>query len=99
MGGKTNEMSRLDLDPQDMWLPMFGICRWDTIELGKGKILKYHKSWDWLMPVFAKIISLNNDSRKMSLLEINIKQAVSWVNIDEAYKAVVDYIEAYNKKN
>lgn len=97
MGGKTSETSRLDLDPHDMWVPMFGICRWDTVELGKGKIFKYHKSWEWLMPVLAKINSLNNDSQKISLLQINIQEAVSWVNLDEAYTAIVDYIEVHNK--
>ena len=37
------------------WLPTYGVCNVDTIELGKGKILEYHKSWDWLIPVVEKI--------------------------------------------
>jgi len=55
MGGKTSDMSRVVNGYQNIWLPNFGICRWDTIDLGKGKILSYHKSWDWLIPVIDKI--------------------------------------------
>lgn len=44
----------------DLWLPVFGICRYDTIESGKGRILEYHKSYDWLIPVIEKIKNLRS---------------------------------------
>lgn len=55
MGGKLNNQSTLRLAHHEIWLPIHGICRYDTIEIGKGKILKYHTSWDWLMSVVEKI--------------------------------------------
>ena len=55
MGGKTSDISNVVSGYQNIWLPKHGVCRWDTIDLGKGKILCYHKSWDWLMPVVEKI--------------------------------------------
>lgn len=42
---------------KDIFIPIHGNCRIDTIELGKGKIIQYHNSWDWLMPVVEKIES------------------------------------------
>ena len=42
-------------DSKDVFIPIFGSCRVDTIDLGKGKILKFHASWEWIMPVVEKI--------------------------------------------
>lgn len=39
MGGKLKGQSLINLSPQDIWLPIHGICRHDTIEIGKGKRL------------------------------------------------------------
>ena len=37
----------------EMWLPIYGICNIGSIN--NGKILKYHNSWDWIIPVINKI--------------------------------------------
>lgn len=58
MGGKYNNTLRFRIAQNDIWLPKYGICRYDTIEPGKGKILEYHKSWDWLMTCVEKITSI-----------------------------------------
>lgn len=58
MGGKFNSQVRFRMAQNDIWLPIHGVCRYDTVEVGKGKILRYHKSWDWLMPVVEKIIEI-----------------------------------------
>jgi hypothetical protein len=44
--------------PDDCWLPRHGVCRFNKIGVGNGKILEYHKSFDWIMPVVEKIESL-----------------------------------------
>lgn len=61
MGGKLRGQSRIDLAHQDIWLPIHGICRHDTVEIGRGKTLHYHDRWDWLMPVVEKIEMLPCD--------------------------------------
>jgi len=43
----------------ELWIPLHGAYKIDTIEVEKGETLKFHKSWDWLMPVVEKIEGLN----------------------------------------
>ena len=50
--------------------------------------LEYHTSWDWLMPVMAKIVHEFGDG---------------WIfeegyNLDKRYQAVVKFINEYNKR-
>ena len=47
--------------------------------------LKYHKSWDWLMPVIDKCYQEH--------MSKHIAEAVMTCNIDEAHKVVVEFIE------
>ena len=49
--------------------------------------LSYNVSWDWLMPVIHKIKESDLD---FDVLEIGLP-------IDETYKAVVEFINQYNK--
>jgi hypothetical protein len=55
MGAKTNKTAvheevRKTLQNTDFWIPLIGIVKQDN--------LKYHSSWDWLMPVVEKIEKL-----------------------------------------
>ncbi len=92
----------------ELWLPIFGICRFDTVELGKGKTLRYHISWDWLMPVVEKIESLLPDD---SVVIIESKDCTIPVIQDgfdiyvqgtykheSVYLACVEFIKWYNKQ-
>lgn len=47
--------------------------------------LKYHSSWDWLMPVVEKIYSLDAD---IDFFRV--------VNLEATYKSVVEFIKEYN---
>lgn len=56
--------------------------------------LKYHSSWDWLMPVAQKCleiyhIELMND-------DLNFEFYDSIGDIEKTYKAVVEFIKEYN---
>lgn len=48
--------------------------------------LKYHTSWDWLMPVIQKVATITEGSERYMLdLDINI-----------SYERAVDYIQWHN---
>jgi len=51
--------------------------------------MKYHTSWDWLMPVIDKCYQEH--------MSKHIADAVMTCNIDEAYKVVVEFINEFNK--
>ena len=57
--------------------------------------LKYHTSWDWLMPVVIKCFevddSVNDD------LNFKLNDALLETNIDSLYKVVVEFINQLNK--
>ena len=57
--------------------------------------LKYHLSWDWLMPVIHKILQ-DNDGIKFFNFSANISHALFNNNINNAYKAVVEFIKDQN---
>lgn len=101
MGGKYDKDTNFPIHPNDIWLPTHGIVNYTTINIGYGKILLYHSSWDWLIPVIKKIreiinVELNVDSfeeireRKLTLNPYDY-------NIEQVYKAVVEFIKWYNQ--
>lgn len=80
----------------------------DEIEWETGKYLKYHTSWDWLMPVGKKIRDLLNDMQKKrsphtachgDLIEVDIHCAVSSYDIVNAHKNMYIFITWYNQQN
>lgn len=52
------------------------------------KSLKYHESWDWLMPVIDKCYQEH--------MSKHIADAVMTCNIDKAYQVVVNFIKEQN---
>ena len=56
-----------------------------------NEILKYHTSWDWLMPVIDKCYQEH--------MSKHIAEAVMTCNIDEVYKVIVEFINEYNNNN
>lgn len=63
--------------------------------------LKYHTSWDWLMPVIQKcLIGEAEQSEDISNLAIkNIYEGICNQDISMAYQSVVQFINQYNKEN
>lgn len=59
--------------------------------------MKFHTSWDWLMPVVAKITrdeEFIDDDFRESVLDV-----VGFGRIDDTYRVVVEFIEMYNEQN
>ena len=70
-----------------------------------GRLFRYHKEWNWLMPVIEKCGLLNQ--------KINVTPGKSYhyamnsfgwdptkgpdLNIDFSYKSVVEFIKLYNQ--
>ncbi len=96
MGAKTHDKSIIKMNKNQIWIPGHGVRKTDTIELGAGSIMKYHKSWDWLIPVIDKITShdnypkyVENNSNGIAHkgdLQINTK------SIEATYNNVVDFM-------
>ena len=53
---------------------------------------KFHESWDWIMPVVEKIGSMPFNESNNRYTDLNVFE----VNIDEVYKAVIQFIQWYN---
>ena len=54
--------------------------------------LKFHTSWDWLMPVAKKCINPEVNTEGWD----NLAVALTTCNLDEVYQAVVEFIKTYN---
>ena len=63
-------------------------------ELTHHILLQYHTSWDWLMPVVQKCYKIDNEEGFDNLVD-----AVSTLDIDGTYNAVIEFIEEYNESN
>ena len=89
----------------DIWLPIHGICI--------IKQLKYHTSWDWLIPVVEKIESTSADeqnykfqvaiqNKHCTLSQSNLfanKIVYGATKLEATYNAVCQFIECYNANN
>jgi len=59
--------------------------------------IKYHTSWDWLMPVVEKILDISFQDEGDAEDFYYIRDCMP--DINHTYKAVVEFIKKYNKKN
>lgn len=112
MGSKYSKDRLLDINDNQIFVPLHGVCRYDTIESGKGKILEYHKSWDWLIPVIEKIekqgciIQVSFSGITNCKITVgNFKEPIITVANTESqdsmkaiYTAVIEYIKWYNNE-
>jgi hypothetical protein len=57
---------------------------------------KYHTSWDWLISVANEIIK-SRDEQNADWDLTDLKYALCTTNIEWVYKAVVEFINQYNK--
>jgi len=85
------EFMELETDDNGMYRYTTSVDDYATDDLSY-----FEYSWDWLMPVVAKItqdIRWRGNKYREYLMDI-----VHLGNIEYAYGAVVDFIEEYNKK-
>ena len=76
---KTNFTVGSDLIPEG-WLRKLNNMHYDN--------LKYHSSWDWLMPCIGKISNVCEEPEELE----GLKYALLTNNIEEAWKFVVNYL-------
>ena len=74
-----------------------------TTEDSKEKVMeniaeysKYHTSWDWLMPVGEKIDAMFGEDDEVDDAINRVHNAVLSFDIDNTYRAIVEFIEDYN---
>lgn len=60
--------------------------------------LKFNTSWDWLMPVANEIIK-SRDEQNADWDLTELKYTLCTTNIELVYKAVVEFINYYNKED
>ena len=86
------EFMALDKGEFEILLPNYG---WFDSRKDKNfSKSQFDTSWDWLMPVVKKIQGFTFNSREKNYVTTTFKI----ININETYKAVVEFIKWYNKK-
>lgn len=56
--------------------------------------LKFHDDWNWIMPVVQKCYKIDDEEGFDNLVD-----AVSTLDFDAMYQAVVEFIKKYNEEN
>lgn len=62
--------------------------------------LRYHLSWDWLMPVGQKCYKIDDEEGfdNMDWVYMRLVDAVSTLNLNSIYQAVVEFIKYHNEE-
>jgi hypothetical protein len=61
--------------------------------------LKYNKSWDWLIPVYAIVLKdFNTWNNDITAIQFRFLDAVKNRNIRIAFEAVVELVKLINKE-
>ena len=58
--------------------------------------LQYHTEWNWLMPVGEKIDAMFGEDDEVDDAINRVHNAVLSFDIDNTYRAIVEFIEDYN---
>ena len=60
--------------------------------------MKFHTSWDWLMPVVLRLLDLEyNEFDGADDLSFRLNDTLLEVNLDSLYSIVLEFINEYNK--
>lgn len=102
--GEINAISDLYYLPNfGKYVNQYGII--DYVDTFRASELKYHSSWDWLMPVMRKIINgigvrtVDECSDEEWFQSTRIAQMYIGIDIAIAHHYVVEFITWYNKYN
>jgi hypothetical protein len=102
-GGKYKKQTNIPLNDNEIWLPCFGICNFTTIEIGNGKILKFHKDWNWLIEVVKKIfntceVTPDKLDYEWNILFKKIHNCFYCPDIEPVYNACAEFVKWYNEQ-
>ena len=61
--------------------------------------LKYHSSWDWLIPAVEKCITYINVDDTGFKLQNNVSHWMAFLEMDKIWTSVVEFIKWYNTQN
>lgn len=77
---------------------MMGFCKEDIEDL---ETLKYHTSWNWLMPVINKIRSMDSTYEVEEVGKYDWDNEISHYEFDLelTYESVVEFIKEYNEQD
>ena len=100
MGGKLHKNWTSKIYPKPKNTIIFPVGKQPTKDaccLWCPEQLQYHLFWDWLMPVIDKC---REKDPPMTILEYNqyIMASFDYLDIEKTYKAVIEFIEWYNKE-
>lgn len=77
---------------------MTRICGKFGLERVSALNLRYHTSWDWLMPVVVKLFDDEyNEFDGVGDLSFRLNDTLLETNLDSLYSIVVEFINEYNK--
>lgn len=77
----------------------------ETAEPNMVTLMKYHTSWDWLMPVVEKIevlghgVTIYRKGCQINDVFCTVKGFNHLSKIGETYKAIIKFITWYNEQN
>lgn len=62
-------------------------------------LMKYHSSWDWLMPIWKKIVDIGDSlmSQERNLYFKEITHGLYICDIQVVWSGIVEFIEWYNQ--
>lgn len=99
IGGKFKGETFIPLNDDEVWLPIFGVCK---ISIDNGKHLEFHKNWNWIMIILQKIyetnlyyeeyISQNSSQFSNGKIELSTDKK-------EVVEQIWQFLQFYNKHN
>jgi hypothetical protein len=61
-----------------------------------AKELKYHNSWDWIIPVISRILPMGSFSIAFGEKQSEVVMSLKTSRIKPVYRAVIDFINFFN---
>ena len=100
----TTENNKLIAEFMGWWTDGSGNYRVDNVRFDVGykrtKEMKFHASWDWLMPVISEVRDLSKiiNEVEMDTWYNYMKEVLPFADIDNAYANTVEFIKWHNNR-
>jgi hypothetical protein len=98
----NDEKTKCEYTTQEPWPPKTTKVKFDKPrddDYIYRNVIEYHLSWDWLIPVYSKIMNTEFSSANTEEFELqSLFEETVWNNrIDLAFDAIVNYIKNEQK--